>query len=616
MRTNFIIFLILFLFSLSKVYPCDNNNYKSDVKSHEPLDCVDKKADNNSYLESCKRILLKENKIGGRNLLTQSMIDEPNKTYVFQYDFVINSDIKVPANCTLEFEGGSINGLNKIIFDKTSLQGNPSILCDFDGTIGNNYINVAWFGVIPNTDCNQRFQKVIDFYSANVPTNPWDFWPNEPEPKIVIPNGTFYLGTINLRSYLTIEGQGIGGTVLKNTYFKGKDIYHMSLSNLVFKNNSKTVSADKISLLKEKSYKIAIDIDHGSNIILNTVSINTYDIGIYINRCYSFETYSCEIKYCSIGLQGEGITAGDACHCLNIYGGEITAYNYGIVLNYGNGVNIGRTTLENGNYGFYSKAMGSVNMFNNYFEANSVADVYGSLSNFTFNNNYISNNRKTKESYFVYATLSNFVNIHSNLFASRKKGSVIPYIELANGIPANAVSVYNNDIVGTHDFIVNNRIASNHFIGDGFVPGEFSAGERLDGHLSVAKSSIDNKPILKYSNSQGSFYLKGDNSRRDRLIIDYSANGLNRDSEGDSFYQTADDIPVWWNGNNFIESDGAVAGVKRSGGFYEKPKAKDIYIGFRYFCTDRQTPEGKTNGIEIIHKGNNVWVDALGRQVK
>jgi hypothetical protein len=40
-----------------------------------------------------------------------------------------------------------------------------------------------------------------------------------------------------------------------------------------------------------------------------------------------------------------------------------------------------------------------------------------------------------------------------------------------------------------------------------------------------------------------------------------------------------------------------------------------IYVGFRYFCTDRQTAEGATDGIEIIHKGNDVWVDALGRVI-
>lgn len=50
-----------------------------------------------------------------------------------------------------------------------------------------------------------------------------------------------------------------------------------------------------------------------------------------------------------------------------------------------------------------------------------------------------------------------------------------------------------------------------------------------------------------------------------------------------------------------------------SGDFSEKPLSPKI--GFAYFCTDRQTTEGATNGIMIYHKGNNMWVDALGRVV-
>ena len=80
----------------------------------------------------------------------------------------------------------------------------------------------------------------------------------------------------------------------------------------------------------------------------------------------------------------------------------------------------------------------------------------------------------------------------------------------------------------------------------------------------------------------------------------------------------------------WVEPDGAVADVKRSGTFAQKPGAADIYVGFRYFCTDRKvdlvstsgtymqiiTPVAPdTGGMEIIHKGNDVWVDALGRVV-
>ena len=68
-------------------------------------------------------------------------------------------------------------------------------------------------------------------------------------------------------------------------------------------------------------------------------------------------------------------------------------------------------------------------------------------------------------------------------------------------------------------------------------------------------------------------------------------------------------------GKGWREYDKAKLGVLRSGTFEQKPMKDDIYVGFAYFCTDRQTTEGTTNGIMIYHKGNDVWVDALGRVV-
>lgn len=54
---------------------------------------------------------------------------------------------------------------------------------------------------------------------------------------------------------------------------------------------------------------------------------------------------------------------------------------------------------------------------------------------------------------------------------------------------------------------------------------------------------------------------------------------------------------------------------KSAGPFASKPSATYISIGYVYFCTDKQTVEGATNGIVIFHKGAGVWVDALGRTV-
>lgn len=59
---------------------------------------------------------------------------------------------------------------------------------------------------------------------------------------------------------------------------------------------------------------------------------------------------------------------------------------------------------------------------------------------------------------------------------------------------------------------------------------------------------------------------------------------------------------------NMIDSD-----FKERGVFTERPH--NPYIGYQFFCTDKQTQEGATDGIVIYYKGNNVWVDALGRVV-
>lgn len=70
---------------------------------------------------------------------------------------------------------------------------------------------------------------------------------------------------------------------------------------------------------------------------------------------------------------------------------------------------------------------------------------------------------------------------------------------------------------------------------------------------------------------------------------------------------------IIWTGSKWINCLGDNPDDKDNGVFENKPISPRR--GFAYFCTDRQTAEGGTNGIMIYHKGNNVWVDALGRVV-
>ena len=89
---------------------------------------------------------------------------------------------------------------------------------------------------------------------------------------------------------------------------------------------------------------------------------------------------------------------------------------------------------------------------------------------------------------------------------------------------------------------------------------------------------------------------------------------------GNFYFNKDNGTPIWWQGNRWNNADGTKATIKRSGTFAEKPSSSEIYVGFKYFCTDKQTIEGGTNGIVVYLKerknGQDVWVDALGRIVE
>lgn len=71
--------------------------------------------------------------------------------------------------------------------------------------------------------------------------------------------------------------------------------------------------------------------------------------------------------------------------------------------------------------------------------------------------------------------------------------------------------------------------------------------------------------------------------------------------------------PIWKKGDIWVDAMGNNDTFRTSGTFSNKPTTPSV--GYHYFCTDRKTTEGATNGIMIYYKGDNVWVDALGRVV-
>lgn len=112
--------------------------------------------------------ILRKHIVLGKNVLTQAMMNEPNTTYVIQYDYDLDGgELIVPQGSTLQFEGGSLqNGCIKgcntniraglyQIFKSISFKGDFSnhFYVEWMGAIGDgNFDNAPIFNVCFNSN--------------------------------------------------------------------------------------------------------------------------------------------------------------------------------------------------------------------------------------------------------------------------------------------------------------------------------------------------------------------------------------------------------------------------------------------------------------------------------
>lgn len=97
------------------------------------------------------RKVLKKNMVSGVNTLTQSMMSAANTIYVIKYDYVLGANITIPANCVLEFDGGSVSasGSNDTItLNNTTFRGENIVFTNIvlSGTLTNKTIKLSWVG--------------------------------------------------------------------------------------------------------------------------------------------------------------------------------------------------------------------------------------------------------------------------------------------------------------------------------------------------------------------------------------------------------------------------------------------------------------------------------------
>lgn len=126
-----------------------------------------------------KTKILQKNLVNGVNTLTQAMMNQTNTKYVIKYDYTLGENITVPANCVLEFDGGSIStgsgeNMDTITGNNTGIQANLIKIFNTNITLTGTW-NVPenypeWFGAKGDgiTDDTNTIQAALNFATNSV----------------------------------------------------------------------------------------------------------------------------------------------------------------------------------------------------------------------------------------------------------------------------------------------------------------------------------------------------------------------------------------------------------------------------------------------------------------
>lgn len=224
---------------------------------------------------------------------------------------------------------------------------------------------------------------------------------------------------------------------------------------------------------------------------------------------------------------------------------------------------------------------GSYALFSNHFNENN--KLY-------FINNIIKNTRKQA----IFTVNCNNIIVAHNFFngcAWQSKGELI-------WLSGHTFDIINNTVVSVHN-------------GEKYRPSLFVGGDTTIDSLTIVNNKVDTELDTGLeTRTQTNLILSSfpENPRVDSLDQTPASKFY-----GYCTFLKAKGMPVWWDGGKFVDANNEPI-VDKSGTFAQKPIG--IKVGFSYFCIDKQTEEGITNGIMIYHKGNNVWVDALGRIIE
>lgn len=253
-----------------------------------------------------------------RNILTSTMINQPNTIYEIRYDFDLDGEtIDVPENCVLEFDGGSFRN-GKIIFDKTLIEAKEVSIFNnisISGTLNNLDVKVDWFSNKNITTINEildiRYSRIPNIYINETITAEEPIKINKPV-NLHCDNFEFHQST-----------WGYPGIII---------------------NSSDVAIYGKISVHSDVSERTAITNTYFSNIVDKKASSSAICLGslsepkqienIYIEKCYLYNFIAGILSHGKYNNDwGVKNTKIDYCYVENIDFGIFGASWYGLFIN-------------------------------------------------------------------------------------------------------------------------------------------------------------------------------------------------------------------------------------------------------------------------------------------
>lgn len=359
------------------------------------------------------RVYLRKNIAGGKNILTQQMINQENTRYILQYDYDLNGQtITIPANCVIEFEGGSISNGNiqgnstiivspsrRIFGDTTTLVGNWSIDC----------IYPEWFGAIADgiQDSSIAISHCIKMAQGSSSGMTVKFG-----------NGIYLVKApieLSNLSVVKIEGEDklistIAGENIDYIFkFEDNDINrYFSFSNISLDGKNKTLHGIYSTKLARSRFenirftnfsKEALHIEYGWSNNINKCEFTNNNIGIYLSN---------------------------QCYINNITETTIEGSNIGVYINNSAKCNINKCTLQsNKGTAIYSRfANTSLSITKNHFESNAEEGVTFTNGETIVKADIILNGSTNPET-LSHAWTNQDVTISDNYCISNKNNSFI-----------------------------------------------------------------------------------------------------------------------------------------------------------------------------------------------